>query len=286
MATARATPSATPLSLGVGELNAARAVGLTTAPDLDRALAPFVVPDPGRKPDPCLRQGGLDDRGTLERGVGRGELVGCELVRRELVRRELVGCELVGCEPGHGELVGRPHVGRLVGRQRGERVPDRRRLLDHGRRARAAEAEYGASDVGDRCSRSPRSASPSRPSAARAAVPLARARRRGRHRPGVVADDAAGAAVAALRGARRRRVGSAAVRRAERPQPVVPHGDHVHVRRRSDAAAGTARSAGGRRARARVVEAPPRGTSSRSTSRTTSWTCSRRGRPSRSSAAG
>ena len=47
MATARATPSATPLSLGVGELNAARAVGLTTAPDLDRALAPFVVPDPG-----------------------------------------------------------------------------------------------------------------------------------------------------------------------------------------------------------------------------------------------
>jgi serine protease AprX len=46
MATARPTPSAAPLSLGVGELNAARAVALTTAPDLDRALQPFLVPDP------------------------------------------------------------------------------------------------------------------------------------------------------------------------------------------------------------------------------------------------
>jgi serine protease AprX len=47
MLTAKRTPSAQPLSLGLGELDAARAVGVVSPPNANLALMPYVLPDPG-----------------------------------------------------------------------------------------------------------------------------------------------------------------------------------------------------------------------------------------------
>jgi serine protease AprX len=57
MASVRRTPSAVPLSLGVGELHAGRAVDVASPPDLDRALSPFLVPDPGGSLVPVFDSG-------------------------------------------------------------------------------------------------------------------------------------------------------------------------------------------------------------------------------------